>query len=143
VLLRLLLRAEAALAPNPLRDLKVKVSVAVRMDKEVTFYQQEAVENEAIVQKLEAAGKDAYDMKQAKECLQESYMMIPDSKNRHQKALEDLHGFLDENATDPSVAGTPSLADAIALLLEHGMPFEALPEAEAAAGQEFAEGEIF
>jgi len=141
--LRLLISPEAALLPNPLKDLKVKISVVVRMDKEVAFYQQEAVENEAIVKKLEDAGKDAYDMKQAKECLQESYMMIPDSKNRHQKALEDLHGFLDENASDPSVAGTPTMGEAIALLQEHGMPFESAPEAEVAGGEEFAEGEIF
>ena len=41
------------------------------MDKEVKFYHKEAAENEAIVQKLKDEGKDAFDMKQAQECLQE------------------------------------------------------------------------
>ena len=76
------------MAPNPLKELKVKCSVVVRMDKEVKFYQKEAIENEAIVKTMEDDGKDAYDTKQARECLQESYMMIPDSKNRFQKSLE-------------------------------------------------------
>lgn len=58
------------------------------------FYYKEAAENEAKLQALKDAGKDAYDLKQTSEVLQESYMMIPDSKNRFQKSLEDLSGFL-------------------------------------------------
>ena len=33
-------------------------------------------------------GKDIYDIKKAEEVLQESYMMIPDSRNRFQKSLD-------------------------------------------------------
>ena len=39
-------------------------------------------------------GKDPYDIKKQEEVLQESYMMIPDSKARLQAALEDLKAFL-------------------------------------------------
>ena len=136
--------AEAAAAPNPLKDLKVKMSVVVRMDKEVKFYHKEAAENEAVIKKLEAEGKDGYDTKQAKEVLQESYMMIPDSKNRFQKSLEDLHGFLDEHFDDAAILAAPEiLADAKALLAANGMALEVPDEAGGAAEEEFAEGEVF
>ena len=140
------------------------------MDKEVNFYHKEAGENEAIVQKMKDDGKDAYDMKQAQECLQEvimsylhlacfyfgkhhfsviidasqSYMMIPDSRNRFQKSLEDLLDFLGENAEDETIVGTEQLEQAKILLSSNEMPFE--PDASGAAvdgAEEFADGEIF
>jgi len=129
--------------PNPLKDLKVKISVVVRMDKEVKFYHQEAAENEAIVQRLKDAGKDAFDTKQATEVLQESYMMIPDSKNRFTKALEDLLSFLEENAADADILASPQFDEAKALLAANGMEFEPHDEPAAAEEAEYGEGEVF
>ncbi|CAM9772221.1 unnamed protein product, partial [Ectocarpus sp. 8 AP-2014] len=68
------------------------------MVKEVASYEVEAKENEAKVQKMRDDGKDAYDIRKQEEVLQESYMMIPDSKSRLAKALEDMEGFLGEHA---------------------------------------------
>jgi hypothetical protein len=71
-------------------------------------------------------------------------MMIPDSKNRFQKSLEDLLDFLGEHADEATVVGSELLDQAKSLLSANDMPFE--PHVEGAAaegGEEFAEGEIF
>lgn len=57
-------------------------------------YEKEAQEQEAKVQGMKAEGKDPYDIKKQEEVLQESYMMIPDSKARLAAAVEDLKAFL-------------------------------------------------
>ena len=46
---------------------------------------------------------DAYDIKKFEEVLQESYMMIPDSKNRLEKSNEDLCLLLEEIGNEPDV----------------------------------------
>ena len=43
---------------------------------------------------MRTEGRDSYDIKKQEEVLQESYMMIPDSKSRLQAALEHLAAFL-------------------------------------------------
>lgn len=43
-----------------------------------------------VVQKMRDDGKDSYDIKKQEEVLQESYMMVPDSKNRLEKAFDSL-----------------------------------------------------
>ena len=65
-----------------------------RLVKEVAAYEKEAQEQEAKVQGMKAEGKDPYDIKKQEEVLQESYMMIPDSKARLAAAVEDLKAFL-------------------------------------------------
>lgn len=62
--------------------------------KEVAAYEAEAQAQEAKVQGMKDAGKDPYDVKKQEEVLQESYMMIPDSKARLAAAVEDLKAFL-------------------------------------------------
>ncbi|CAM9535227.1 unnamed protein product [Discosporangium mesarthrocarpum] len=84
------------------RQLRIKVGVCKRMVKEVAGYEKEAKENEVKVQKMRDDGKDPYDIRKQEEAssswvLQESYMMIPDSKDRLQTSLEDLRAFLAEN----------------------------------------------
>eukprot|EP00952_Eustigmatos_sp_NYUAD-ZCMA_P008861 36751-Eustigmatos_ZCMA.PRE.1 len=64
------------------------------MQKEVVSYEKEAVQQEAKVAKMKEEGRDAYDIKKQEEVLQESYMMIPDSKTRMKASLEDLEAFL-------------------------------------------------
>ncbi len=65
-----------------------------RLVKEVAAYEKEATEQEAKVAGMKAEGKDPYDIKKQEEVLQESYMMIPDSKARLAAAVEDLKAFL-------------------------------------------------
>ena len=47
---------------DPLKQLKVKASVCVRMSNEVAYYQKEAGENETRVQGMKDEGKDIYDV---------------------------------------------------------------------------------
>lgn len=65
-----------------------------RLVKEVAAYEKEAQEQEAKVRAMKEDGKDPYDIKKQEEVLQESYMMIPDSKARLAAAVEDLKAFL-------------------------------------------------
>lgn len=46
---------------------------------------------------MKADGKDEYDIKKFAEVLEESQMMIPDSENRKNNAVNDLKAFMDEN----------------------------------------------
>ncbi|CAM9390318.1 unnamed protein product [Ectocarpus sp. 8 AP-2014] len=102
------------------RQLKIKLGVCKRMVKEVASYEVEAKENEAKVQKMRDDGKDAYDIRKQEEVLQESYMMIPDSKSRLAKALEDMEGFLGEHAGTEGLP-TDQLEEAKGLLVEAGI----------------------
>ena len=70
------------------------VLITHRLAKEVASYEKEAKTQEAKIQGMKDQGKDIYDIKKQEEVLQESYMMIPDSKARYQNALEDLQSFL-------------------------------------------------
>lgn len=65
-----------------------------RLAKEVASYEKEAKTQETKIQGMKDQGKDIYDIKKQEEVLQESYMMIPDSKARYQNALEDLQAFM-------------------------------------------------
>uniref|UniRef100_A0A7S2W3S2 Tubulin-specific chaperone A n=1 Tax=Rhizochromulina marina TaxID=1034831 RepID=A0A7S2W3S2_9STRA len=141
-----------AAPPDPAKQLRIKCNVVTRMAKEVAFYHREAEENEARVQKFKDAGKDIHDVKKAEEVLEESYMMIPDSKNRLQKAVEDLLVFVEEHRKEEGVAGTEQLEAALQVLTEHGAEVKttaaggAADEDQGAASEEhgdFKEGEIF
>jgi len=48
-------------------------------------------------------GKDPYDIKKQEEVLAESHMMIPDSKNRLEAAVETLDGLVKELTGDEEV----------------------------------------
>jgi len=64
------------------------------LTKEAASYEKEAVAQEQKIAGMRERGQDVYDIKKQEEVLQESYMMIPDSKARLQAALEDLEAFL-------------------------------------------------
>jgi len=46
----------------------------------------------ARIQKMRDDGKDPYDIRKQEEVLQESYMMVPDSKARLETAIEGMCG---------------------------------------------------
>jgi tubulin-specific chaperone A len=76
--------------------LKTLLGVCKRMVKEVSSYEKEVVTNEARVQKMRDEGKDPYSIRKQEEVLQESYMMIPDSKARLENSIQDLEACLNE-----------------------------------------------
>eukprot|EP00617_Octactis_speculum_P026571 CAMPEP_0185767776 /NCGR_PEP_ID=MMETSP1174-20130828/45551_1 /TAXON_ID=35687 /ORGANISM="Dictyocha speculum, Strain CCMP1381" /LENGTH=145 /DNA_ID=CAMNT_0028452121 /DNA_START=17 /DNA_END=454 /DNA_ORIENTATION=+ len=142
-------RARAASKPDPLKKLKIKCNVCCRIEKEISFYQDEAKMNEDRVQGMKDDDKfDEYDVRKAEEVLGESYMMIPESKNRFQKSLDDLSVFLEEHIKEPAFKDTDELTRALKILSDNDMGTQlendtALIAQSAAAEIEFKEGEIF
>ncbi|CAM9606575.1 unnamed protein product [Chrysoparadoxa australica] len=98
------------------RQLKIKTGVCRRMLKEVSCYEEEAATNEAKVQKMKDEGMDSHDIAKQEEVLQESLMMIPDSTNRLEKALEDLRAFVEENRSDSGLTKSAHYAEAMSIL---------------------------
>ena len=76
------------------KKLKIQIGVCKRLSKEVLSYEKEVITNEAKVQKMKDDGKDPYDIRKQEEVLGESYMMVPDSKNRLEAALFELANII-------------------------------------------------
>ena len=91
------------------QKLKTQLGIAKRMVKEVNSYEKEVATNEARVQKMRDDGKDPYDIRKQEEVLQESYMMVPDSKARLESAFEELRATVDacegEEEVDTAILG--------------------------------------
>ena len=68
--------------------------------KEVAYYEKEVLENEAKLEEMKAEKRDPYDIKKFQEVLDESYMMIPDSKGRLKLSLEDLASYTDSSEVE-------------------------------------------
>jgi len=67
---------------------------AKRLLKEVSYYEKEAKENDEKLKEMKDQNKNPFDIKKFGEVLEESLMMIPDSKNRLEQALIDLETYL-------------------------------------------------
>lgn len=65
------------------------------MLKEVAYYEKEVKENEEKLQKMKDEERNPFDIKKFAEVLDESHMMIPDSKNRLEQALYDLATYVE------------------------------------------------
>lgn len=98
------------------KKLKTQLGICKRMVKEVQSYEKEVITNEARVQKMRDEGKDPYDIRKQEEVLQESYMMIPDSKARLEATLSDLEACLEECKEDPASADAAAVEEARALI---------------------------
>ncbi|OWF54046.1 tubulin-specific chaperone A-like [Mizuhopecten yessoensis] len=81
--------------PN-MKQLKIKTGVVKRLTKEKYSYEKEVVKQEEHIEKMKADGKDPYDIKKQGEVLDESKDMIPDTKRRLTKGLEDLQKYMEQ-----------------------------------------------
>lgn len=77
-----------------IRQIKIKTGVLKRSEKEKRMYQQEAIQEEAKLERMKGDGTDEYVIRKQGEVLAESQMMIPDCRNRIKKAHDDLTGVL-------------------------------------------------
>ena len=138
-------RARAAGKPTgPGKQFLIKLRVCNRLKKEVAHYRKDAEERVEKIEAEKAAGRDAYDVKQMEDVLQETYAMIPNAQNRLSNALHELLTFLQEFGADEEVvADAENLASAKALLAENDLTLEEEADNAEEAGEEFAEGEIF
>ena len=80
-----------------LKKLKIQTGVVKRISKEKVMYEEEITSIEKQIEDMKASGKDEYDIKKRKECLEESKMMIPDCEKRLKAAIETMTSLLDEN----------------------------------------------
>jgi hypothetical protein len=138
-------RARATKKPaGPGKQFLVKLRVCTRLKKECAHYRSDAKEREEKIAAEKAAGRDAYDVKQMEDVLQETYSMIPNANNRFNNALDELFSFLQEFGTDEEVvADTENLESAKSLLAENGLSLEEELDTDEYAAEEYAEGEIF
>jgi tubulin-specific chaperone A len=70
--------------------------------KEAAYYEQEVKENESTLEEMKTENRDSYDIKKFQEVLDESYMMIPDSKSRLKQTLQDLASYVDSSEVENS-----------------------------------------
>ncbi|GLC41575.1 hypothetical protein PLESTB_000700500 [Pleodorina starrii] len=82
------------------KQCKVKTNSVKRLHKELGYYEKERDKEQARVDKMKAEGAEASDIKQAENVLQESAMMIPQTRQRLEAALAELQSFVTENEED-------------------------------------------
>ncbi|KAJ1436176.1 tubulin binding cofactor A-domain-containing protein [Ochromonadaceae sp. CCMP2298] len=117
------------------KQLQIQLGICKRMVKEVDSYEKEVIVNEGRIQKMNDDGKDPYDIRKQEEVLQESYMMIPDSKARLEKTILDLMGMVEEMAGNAEVEGT-LLAEAHAMIAQNAIVEEEILHEEVGEDEE-------
>lgn len=95
--------------------------------KEVTYYGQEVKDNEAKLEQMKAENQDPYDIKKFQEVLDESYMMIPDSKSRLKQSLQDLASYVDSSDVE-DVKSNEWYAQAKDLLVKEQKRWDSNPD---------------
>jgi tubulin-specific chaperone A len=122
------------------RQLMIKTKACQRLAKEMTYYEKEVKENEEKLAKMKQdKTADSYDIKKFEEVLGESYMMIPDSKARFQKSLEELSLFLDTN----TVAEGEWVSTAQSILKENGISLANTAVVDETNVDDLQQGEAF
>lgn len=79
------------------RQLKIKTGSVRRLAKEVVMYKKDEQTETDRVSRMKAAGGDASDIKHAEQVLAEAAMMVPDTRQRLETALADLHQCLSQS----------------------------------------------
>ena len=102
------------------KQLAIQVRSLERLAKEHKHYLLEVKENEAKLNEMKVLDKDPYDIKKFEEVLGESYMMVPDSKKRFLKSLENLKSFVESNAVILD-SDNEWIVKARAILREHSL----------------------
>ncbi|KAG9394753.1 tubulin-specific chaperone A [Carpediemonas membranifera] len=97
------------------RELKIKIGVVKRTTNDITSYQKEVVEEQG---KLDRYKDDEFKLKQQKESIAESEMMVRDSKKRLAVALKDLQTKIQDNVVAQQDAEVVAVIDAAKKALE-------------------------
>eukprot|EP00566_Odontella_aurita_P022852 CAMPEP_0113596068 /NCGR_PEP_ID=MMETSP0015_2-20120614/40107_1 /TAXON_ID=2838 /ORGANISM="Odontella" /LENGTH=137 /DNA_ID=CAMNT_0000503495 /DNA_START=39 /DNA_END=453 /DNA_ORIENTATION=+ /assembly_acc=CAM_ASM_000160 len=88
---------------DPERQLMIKTKACQRLIKESAYYEEEVKENETKLQVMKEENRDPYDIKKFEEVVDESRMMVPDSRARMRRALEDLEQYLQSDEVKEGV----------------------------------------
>ena len=81
-----------------LKKLRIQTGIVKRISKEKFMYEKEILALQQQVEDMQASGKDEYDIKKRKECLEESRMMIPDCEKRLEAAIGVMRSLLEQNS---------------------------------------------
>eukprot|EP00238_Polyblepharides_amylifera_P002694 CAMPEP_0196580612 /NCGR_PEP_ID=MMETSP1081-20130531/29614_1 /TAXON_ID=36882 /ORGANISM="Pyramimonas amylifera, Strain CCMP720" /LENGTH=110 /DNA_ID=CAMNT_0041900525 /DNA_START=65 /DNA_END=397 /DNA_ORIENTATION=- len=100
------------------RQLKIKTGILTRTKKELIMYEKELEKEKVKTEKLRAEGAEAATVKQQENVLAEAEMMIPDTRQRLEKALQDMQAFLVENESDAEIAETEDMTKAKEIMEE-------------------------
>ncbi|KAL6513538.1 hypothetical protein OROGR_021024 [Orobanche gracilis] len=78
-----------------LKNLKTKTDTCKRIQNDLDSYEKEVEREAAKTADMKDKEADPYDLKQQENVLAESRMMIPDTRQRLEKALNDLNDILE------------------------------------------------
>ncbi|KAJ3016702.1 hypothetical protein HKX48_003906 [Thoreauomyces humboldtii] len=101
-----------------LKKLKAQTGAVKRIGKDLSYYDQEAVTQQARIDKLISSGADEHDVRKQREVLDETHQMMPDGKKRLAAAHRDLKDLLDKFLKDatPEAAASDEIVAAQQLL---------------------------
>lgn len=82
------------------KQLKIKFGVLKRVDKDLKYYKKEFESQKIKVDKMRDEGKDAHDIKQQEQVLQETETMLPDCESRIQNAVREIKEHMKDHEAD-------------------------------------------
>eukprot|EP00826_Nyctotherus_ovalis_P029335 TRINITY_DN2315_c0_g3_i4.p2 TRINITY_DN2315_c0_g3~~TRINITY_DN2315_c0_g3_i4.p2 ORF type:complete len:115 (-),score=52.02 TRINITY_DN2315_c0_g3_i4:117-461(-) len=103
---------------NDTKQLRIRTGCVKRTYKEYLSYQKEAEKEEQKVKKMEEDKKDEAEIKHQKQVLEETLMMIPNTKTRLEGAVADLTELVEAVAEGSSVKESPEYKAAQEMLTE-------------------------
>lgn len=98
------------------RNLKIKTGAVKRTAKEYLYYFSEKTKEEAFLEKMRIISADPYDIKQQENVVQESQMMIPETKKQLAGLLADLKEYYAgvQDSLDPDAEEVKAASEVIA-----------------------------
>ncbi|KAI6136255.1 tubulin binding cofactor A-domain-containing protein [Pisolithus sp. B1] len=114
------------------RQLKIQVGAAKRLLKEHDLYRQEAQAQEQKLSKLADENAEEWELKHARRIAEESQRMVKDTRNRLDKAVQELTSFVVR--PPPSLLRLFIVAGIHALCLAPSKSFTLLPSPSDAHG---------
>jgi len=103
--------------PTVLKSIKIKFGVVKRLTKDKLSYEKEAAQQRTVVTQYEADEKEATILRNARECLKETEMMIPDVCRRLSTAVGELKEIVDTHRGGP-VGKSPEFQEALRIMEE-------------------------
>ena len=80
--------------------LKILLNSLKRLKKEAIYYNKELIDNENKLNNMIREKKDKYDIKKQEEILDETKLMIPNSKKRLQNKIDEFENFVQDAQFD-------------------------------------------
>eukprot|EP00736_Rhodelphis_marinus_P005520 Rmarinus@m.28292 len=99
------------------RDLKIKTGKVSRTRKEYLSYQQEKAKQESRIEQMKKDGKGEHEIRKQEEVLQETVVMLPDTRMRLSQYMEELVDFT-KSLTDDNIRESEDFKAALSAIEE-------------------------